>query len=168
MKPIKFILAVAAVAIATTALAEANSMLYWMVDAPTYEDASVAFRYAKIKAVDGGNESYLYMFNQGGNTGVQRAYDLDADGYSTGGVFSGLFDGETVDYFLVELYDASNERVAWQRVSYSAALNNGSIATTMAPGGANVYSISQVVPEPTSGLLLLFGFAGLALRRKKA
>ena len=173
MKSVKLIFATAAVAIATTALAEANSMLYWMVDSPfnTYTSESAEFSYVKVKAVDSSapeGASYLYVYNQQGSTGYQRAYDLASAGYSTGGIYSGVFDGDTVDYFLVELYDASNSRVAWQSVSYLTALNNGSIATTMAPGGANVYTISQVVPEPTSGVLLLLGFAGLALRRKKA
>ena len=167
MKSVKLIFAAAAVAIATTAMAEADSILYWMVDKPKYEDSSVAFDHVKIQAFESGTGSYLYMFNQGGSTGHYEAY-VKASGDTTGGLFSGLFDGENVDYFLVELYDDSDTRVAWQRVSYTTALNNGSISTPLAASGATVYTISQVVPEPTSGILLLLGFAGLALRRKKA
>lgn len=172
MKAVKLIVAAATVAIAATVVADANSMLYWMVDNPTYSynNESVAFKYAKVKAVDDDVEngaSYLYVFNQQGSTGYDRAYALDQEGYTTGGIYSGLFDS-AVDNFLIELYNASNDLVAWQSVKYSQASANGSIATTMASGGANVYSISQVIPEPTSGLLILFGFAGLALRRKKA
>lgn len=167
MKSIKFIVAAAAVAMSTAVMAAADSLLYWMVDQPQYEDSPIDFDYVKVKAFDGGAGSYLYVFDQKGSTGYLDAYRQDAAS-TTGGIYSGLFDGETVDYFLVELYDASDVRVAWQSVSYSKAFNNGSIATVMAPGGANVYAISQVVPEPTSGVLLLVGLAGLALRRKKA
>lgn len=174
MKSLKFIFAAAAIAIATTAMAGTDSILYWMVDSPfnTYKDEYSAFKYVKVKAVDTSDlegASYLDMYNPDtGNTHVNRAYDLESDGYSTGGIYSGLFDGDKVDYFLVELYDDSNTRIAWQSVTYQMALNNGSISKTMAPGGANIYTITQVVPEPTSGILLLLGFAGLALRRKKA
>ncbi|MBQ3806631.1 MAG: PEP-CTERM sorting domain-containing protein [Kiritimatiellae bacterium] len=166
MKSVKLIIAAAAVAIATTAMAEADSILYWMVDKPKYEDSSVAFDHVKIKAVDGGTGSYLYMFNQGASTGYDVAFAKES-GDTTGGLFSGLFDGN-VDYFLIELFDDSDSRVAWQRVSYQMAFDNGSISSPLAAGGATVYTISQVVPEPTSGILLLLGFAGLALRRKKA
>ena len=34
--------------------------------------------------------------------------------------------------------------------------------------GESAFVVSQVIPEPTSGLLMLFGLAGLALRRRKA
>ena len=166
MKSVKLMVVAAAVAIATTAIADANSLLYWMVDNPTYNDEAVEFDYATIKAVGQNSDaSYLYLFNQGGKTDQIEAYTISD--YTTGGIYSGLFDGSTVDNFLIELFNASNDLVAWQNVKYSQASANGSIATTMAAGGANVYSISQVVPEPTSGLLLLLGFAGLALRRRK-
>lgn len=174
MKSLKFIFAAVVVAIATTAMAGADSILYWMVDSPfnTYKDEYSDFTYVKVLAVDRNEPegaSYLNVWDPNkSDTHVQRAYDLPSAGYSTGGIYSGVFDGDTVDYFLVELYDASNSRVAWQSVSYLTALNNGSISSPLAAGGATVYTITQVVPEPTSGILLLLGFAGLALRRKKA
>ena len=172
MKSVKITVAVAVVALTAAALADANSLLYWMVDNPTYSynNQSVAFDHAKVKAIDGDVEngaSYLYVFNQQGSTGYENAYILDGDGYSTGGIYSGAFDGSVVDNFLIELYNASNDLVAWQSIKYSQAAANGSIATTMASGGANVLTVSQVVPEPTSGLLLLLGISGLALRRRK-
>ena len=39
---------------------------------------------------------------------------------------------------------------------------------TTAYGGAGWYSTAAAVPEPTSGLLMLLGMAGLALRRRRA
>ena len=39
---------------------------------------------------------------------------------------------------------------------------------TFAANGAGWYSTAAAVPEPTSGLLMLLGMAGLALRRRRA
>ena len=173
MRTAKFIAAATVLALAAMARAEDNSLLYWMVENPvySYNNESVDFKYAKIQAIDndGANgASYLYVYNQQGSTGYDRAYDIPGDnGYSTGGIYSGLFDGTKVDTFLIELYSATNDKVGWQSVSYAQAFNNGSIATTMQTGGATVLAVGQVVPEPTSGLMLLIGLAGLALRRRR-
>jgi hypothetical protein len=47
------------------------------------------------------------------------------------------------------------------------AASNATFADNSAYAGAGWYA-AGAVPEPTSGLLLLIGVAGLALRRKQA
>lgn len=53
-------------------------------------------------------------------------------------------------------------------VEINGAIKDGA-AATFAFGEMNTTDAwTQMAPEPTSGLLLLLGVAGLALRRKKA
>lgn len=76
-------------------------------------------------------------------------------------------DNTTFNTFLVELWLTGDPtRVAWQQ--YSTSEVTGHILQATGGGGDNYFTISQVIPEPTSGLMLLFGLAGLALRRKRA
>ena len=58
---------------------------------------------------------------------------------------------------------ASAEISSAQNVSVGQLFNN--IGGT---GGATSWAPTSAVPEPTSGLLLLLGMAGLALKRKRA
>jgi hypothetical protein len=80
------------------------------------------------------------------------------------GVYAG-FNGE-VGSFLVELWNESDERVGYSDCSY-ADLANYIYNSTTGGGSTSPMVVSQVVPEPTSGLLTLLGLAGLALRRKR-
>ena len=71
--------------------------------------------------------------------------------------------------FLFEMFNTgSEERVAWQEFSRNTLLAQGNIYdSTSDHSGYNPLVVSSVVPEPTSGLLSLFGLAALALRRRK-
>jgi hypothetical protein len=48
------------------------------------------------------------------------------------------------------------------------APSSGSLSMTFGTQTSNTWNEMAAVPEPTSGLLLLLGVAGLALRRKRA
>lgn len=77
-------------------------------------------------------------------------------------------DNTTFNTFLVELWlgDVDPTRVGWQQ--YSRAQFADSIYTGTGGSGDTAFSITSVIPEPTSGILLLLGMAGLALRRRRA
>lgn len=81
--------------------------------------------------------------------------------------------------FYVELCNSEGNRLGSSYVSatqgavaytdVAGALYRGGMDTsTPTPYSFSQFTSAEVVPEPTSGLLLLIGFAGLALRRKRA
>ena len=154
---------IAGVLIANTLLA-ADSYLYWMVDpsaSSTYED----YVYATVK-IDDGSSSYLQMYDPG--TEELLAGDAGTRLVKGDSGYFGAFDAASMSgaSFLIELWSsAGEESIATATLAYSTAFASGAIYTPGASGGgATPYAV--VVPEPTSGLLLLLGMAGLALRRK--
>ena len=142
--------------------------LYWMVD-ETHDTDQYQFTYATVKADD---SSYLYLYDQDGKTGSFKFYASDvvagADtGLFTSAGYAGLGEGSYVgSTFLFELWNQDNEKVGWKSVSYSALAGNV-FANTQSGSGSTPFVVSNVIPEPTSGMLLLIGIAGLALRRRK-
>ena len=168
MKTLKFMLMLAAAAAAGAVKAEVDSYLYWMVSATaTYSDAAggtlpgtqVDYDYAKISA-DGGS-SYLSFYGPGGGDLGVDTLDKGVDGYV------GFASSPAFSSFLVELYsDESSERVGWATIPYNTAMQYAFTDITQQKL-ANLYTVTQAIPEPTSGLLLLLGMAGLALRRRR-
>jgi len=167
MKNLKIALASLAALCAASAYAAADSYIYWMVDDAKYSynpSESVSFKYATI-SVDGG-ETYLSLYDTAGNvTGKGLLANQDGSpGTSTGSAYAGLFDDTSAVSFLVELWMDSSTKVGWQ--TYSMDMVAGSIFKGTEGGGGSPLRVTSVVPEPTSGLLLLLGVAGLALKRK--
>ncbi len=90
---------------------------------------------------------------------IERA---DADGGVNGNWLVTMFDSTTPDYFFVDQYTVTGA---------SDSTGAASIVDETWNFGATMYSgvtASAPVPEPTSGLLMLLGMAGLALRRRRA
>ena len=79
--------------------------------------------------------------------------------------------GDSATYYLVILNNSSLDDATYFQVSNT---KSGTVtaagALTMGFGtqANNTWTAMAAVPEPTSGLLMLVGLAGLALRRKRA
>ena len=170
-------LAVLLIAIGASA---SDSYLYWMVDTTGTKGAdNYDYTYARIKAVDGGTERYLTIYEgdfedpleSHGESGVSKTIvDLYHDFDANAGFYASLAGVSSSASFIVELFNDSGKFLA-------QSFNNGaygSLSGYIYAGGISGQSpvspwlaASFDVPEPSSGLLMLLGMAGLALRRKK-
>ena len=82
-------------------------------------------------------------------------------------------DGGVNGNWLVTMYDATSPDTFWVGQYNVAGITDlttaGSIEdTSWSIGYGTQAGVTQSVPEPTSGLLMLVGLAGLALRRRRA
>lgn len=156
----------------------ADSYLYWMIDTEDANNNFSTYGYARIK--DTTSDTYLspiydvggdFVYNQAVNneSGVGKDALLDSAEYGDG--FFASLSGVNLSTasFIIELY---TENGTW--LAQSSALSGSAAAGYIYSGGISVppsamwVAGSFAVPEPTSGLLMLLGMAGLALRRKKS
>ena len=167
----------AVVAVAMVCGSAAADYLYSMVkDAYYYFNGESAdFDYLKVKG--DGNELDFYGVDENDSPSLlgPTIYSDSSDRNSSHGAQddAGFFVYDpTGNYqtFLFEMFNTgSEERVAWQEFSRDTLLAQRNIydSTSSDLSGYNPLVVSSVVPEPTSGLLSLFGLAALALRRRK-
>ena len=158
---------VAVMALAFTAFsvrAASDSYLYWMVgDNVTSCGESVTWNTAKVKYGD----TYLNWYLGNGESSLLKSVG-QLEGGGSADLYWGTFDASSQSSFIFELYN-DGDLVGERTESYATLYDRGSIWTgsNMTAAGATAYTLTNVVPEPTSGLLMLFGLAGLALRRKR-
>ena len=125
-------------------------------------DADVVSTAAATAALAAGDFSFLA-------NGYKADYMEDGEGAVNGGTYGNSVD--VTGYFVVFNSDATDTAT----YAYVSATD---VATTGGAGQAAAFDIMgsssatagnwTAVPEPTSGLLMLLGMAGLALKRKRA
>ena len=175
-----------AAAFALTSCLGMADYMYWQVSDAKFTTPSKAdanFAYATVRADDGNggganiedhaSEYYkLYTIDNGVSTATDQykffSDENDPNSTEGGAQFFGVINGD-VTSFLFELWDTEGALVGYSNMSksylsYAIASSSGILEH---PADYRPYVLKGVVPEPTSGLLLLLGFAGLALRRRR-
>lgn len=164
MKITKTLIMAAVAMLAARGAFAVDSYLYWMASDSIVNYLAVErgdytvqqWDYAKV-SYDG---NYLTMWNGGFNTKADSIEYADA---TTAASWWGNFAYTPGSTFLFELYNDDDSLVGF----YNAWVNPSAIASGAGATGAEPYRLTGVVPEPTSGLLSLFGLAALALRRRR-
>ena len=151
-----------------------DSYLYWMVDV---DEAGWDYDYSvRIKDTAGGSGdgSFLNLYYGDGSaagTSLRREYLKDLGGSSLGnvGFYAKLASNMTYTSYVFELFCDSGT------VAQSGPFEYADVKACIVTDGIGDPALSPLMvtmgplpaPEPSSGLLLLLGVAGLALRRRK-
>ena len=147
----------------------ATGYMVYIVNADTYSQAAVL---AAIQAADAGKiGTYMDSIKAdnalGGADGkIMKSFDIgDATAYNG---FLVIFDAATADaadyVFVSDTYAATITTLGGKFDYDGEQYVNALDYSTAGQDGSNW----KAVPEPTSGLLLLLGVAGLALKRRRA
>lgn len=158
-----FVLALLSVAFNAMAT---DQYLYWMVDDnATVDDVKLDSEktyYAKVKA-DGTYLNFYASPEAGENYGPWAEVNMSFNMPTFAGTFETL-----PTSFVVELYNSKDTTATGSWVGQATLSWNASNITSGGMTIANYATATafQSIPEPTSGMLLLLGVAGLALRRK--
>lgn len=171
----KMVVALSIAFAAIAANAEVDSYIWWMVQDPisnllsgeetTWSTARVNYGgvYDPVlnEVVDG---SWLTMYY--GDTAIDS--EMPKGALTSGAATAWGFDSSLgYDSFIFELLDDSGDLAGflYQKYDWVAdAIDNGQGGGVPSKGA---FVLTGVVPEPTSGLLSLFGLAALALRRRR-
>lgn len=165
MKTVKFLSALFALA-ALTASADVEA-LYWQVTAAENPN-NVEFDYAAFVATKDGDPNSPHYFTDLEGSTLQAS---NSDKKSTEVVASVIGSDYSEGWsFFIELWN--NDNGNWSTVgsssqTYTYAQLQPYMHSTMSMGTLATISPTVVVPEPTSGLLMLVGGALLALRRRR-
>ena len=142
------------------------AMLLWSDSAFTGAATSITGTSIGDTANNGGSIVSTYTLT---DNDVDTAWEFGAS-YSTTGSVDGYYAilisdaaGTSASYMDMGQIQGTTAMSAPTALSFNSGWVSDSDSLTM-----NGYSVAVAVPEPTSGLLLILGMAGLALKRKRA
>lgn len=144
---------------------DGDSLLYWMIgDNPYIYGGGSVSDYSVRVGVSGG--TYLNLYGEPGYSPAGTSADASSAQWM--GLYAGVGELDSSAAIFVELYNGEGGQ-------YGGIANIGtvgSLASYITAGSGMADPIdpkvisSFVIPEPTSGLLMLLGVAALSLRRK--
>ena len=140
------------------------TMSVYLVDATTYATVS-AYDQAGIYEWASTQTATYTAQNKNATTGaiIGAATVIDSD-FAGSTTFYSILTAEYTDATYGDMYMAAAATATTPASGQKNITNIFGGASTATTGGVRDW---QPVPEPTSGLLMLLGFAGLALRRKQ-
>ena len=158
--------------LAGAAATDIDSYLYWMVNV---DEGTWNYDYrVQVRGVPGSSEEgpFLNLYYDNGNSAgfsVTREYLQDAKSDPGVGFYAGFASNAGYTSYVIELLSSDTSdllgRWSWTAAQVETYIaQNGIKAPSLAP---LTMSMALPAPEPSSGLLLLLGVAGLALRRRK-
>jgi hypothetical protein len=134
------------------------------ITADTFTDNSIVYAQTTFAAGTGKGTSKTYISNiAGGSTSGASATALSDSIVADGGTLN-------VYYVILDTSKDPNEYYASSKTALTGRSATGTAIQTGFGSVANsaVTWTATSVPEPTSGLLMLLGIAGLALKRRRA
>ena len=157
--------------------AKGDSYIYWMADVSdgVGDNARIGtFQYAQLAAYNGGTK--VAAFDASYADAVDVDYSTGQEGVKTADHISSqslasFADAQNWTYY-VELYTddwmkgRSTTGYTWNQLQDFDAIYQSTLTGGL--GTAAFTTFTYNAPEPTSGLLVLFGLCGLALKRKRA
>ena len=160
-------------ALIASTVASADSFLYWMVDS-----GQQSYDYARIYAKEGDSTTYLNIYDGGfdyayedagsgiSSVSLETVNDARANGQGFYAALAGINPSDAT--FIIELYNDSNQFLSQTSMSGSELAAYVYSGGTSAPRAVGPWaSSSYAIPEPSSGMLMLVGFAMLGLRRRR-